>query len=80
MVHTHDVETMSNVTAYSNHIKNSEIGTRNVFERETSNGNIENIVTRLDNTGLDNNQMTRSMESSKHSEMRKPEVNPYPEP
>ena len=55
MAHTHDVETMSETTAYRNHIKNSEIETRNVFEQEASN---ENIVTRLDKTRLDNNQMT----------------------
>ena len=58
MAHMHDVETMSKTKAYRNHIKNSEIETRNVFERETLNKNIENIVTRLDKTRLDNNQMT----------------------
>ena len=68
MVHTHDVETMSETTAYRNHIKDSEIETRKVFERETLNKNIENIVTQLDNTRLDNNQITRSIDSSKHSE------------
>ena len=30
--YTHDFETMSNTTAYRNHIKNSEIETREVFE------------------------------------------------
>ena len=45
MAHMHDVETMSKTTAYRNHIKNSEIKTQEVFERETSNENIENIVT-----------------------------------
>ena len=59
MAHTHDVETMSETTAYCNNNKNSEIETRNVFEREAPNKNIENIVTRLDKTQLDNNQMTR---------------------
>ena len=34
--YTHDVETMSETTAYRNHIKNSEIETREFFERETS--------------------------------------------
>ena len=58
MAHTHDVETMSKTTAYHNHIKNLEIETRNVFERETSNENIENFVARLDKTQLENNQMT----------------------
>ena len=33
--YTHDFETMSKTTAYCNHIKNSEIETRGVFERET---------------------------------------------
>ena len=44
MAHTHDVETMIETTAYRNHIKNSEIETRKVFERGNSNKNIENIV------------------------------------
>ena len=53
--YTHDFGTMSKTTAYCNHIKNSEIETREVFERETlSPENIQrtlpmNIVTRLDN-------------------------------
>ena len=34
--YTHDFETMSETTAYCNHIKNSEIETREVFEQETS--------------------------------------------
>ena len=33
---THDFENMSETTVYRNHIKNSEIETREVFERETS--------------------------------------------
>ena len=33
--YTHDFETMSETTAYRNHIKSSEIETREVFERET---------------------------------------------
>ena len=32
---THDFETMSETTAYRNHIKNSDIETREVFEQET---------------------------------------------
>ena len=53
--YTHDFETMSKMTAYRNHIKNSKIETREVFERETSSPeNIQrtlpmNIVTQLDN-------------------------------
>ena len=58
MAHPHDVETMSETTAYRNHIRDSEIETRKVFERKTLNENIENIVTRLDKTRLDKNQMT----------------------
>ena len=72
---------MSETTAYRNHIKNSEIETREVFERETSSP--ENIQQRLPmnfETGLDNNQLTRSMDSSKHEETYKQEVNPDPEP
>ena len=34
--YTHNFKTMSETTAYRNHIKNSEIETREVFERETS--------------------------------------------
>ena len=49
---------MIETTAYRNHIQNSEIETRAVFERETSSPqNIQrtllmNIVTRLDNNQL----------------------------
>ena len=35
MGYTHDFDTMSETTAYRNHIKNSEIETREVFEPET---------------------------------------------
>ena len=72
---------MSETTAYRNHIKNSEIETREVFERgNLSPENIErtlpmNIVTRLYN-----NQLTLSTDSSKHEETHEPEVNPDPEP
>ena len=57
-----------------------EIETREVLERETSNEKFENIGIPLDKTQLDNNQMTRSMHSSKNIEKHKPEVNPDPEP
>ena len=72
--YTHDFETMSKTTTYLNHIKNSEIDTRETSSPE----NIQrtspmNIVTRLDN-----NQLTRSTDSSKHGDTHKPEVNPYP--
>ena len=42
--YTHGIETMSETTAYRNHIQNSEIETREVFERETS--NLENSLLR----------------------------------
>ena len=80
MSHTHDIETISKNISYRKHIRDLEFETREVFERETSNENMGNIVTRLDKTQLDKNQMTRSTDSSKHSEMHKLEVNPDPEP
>ena len=49
-----EIETMSEKLAYRKFIKDSEFETREVFERE----NIENFVTRLDTTRLDN-QMTQ---------------------
>ena len=69
---------MSEMTAYRNHIRNLEIETRDVFERETLiPENIQqtlpiNIVTRLDN-----NKLTQSTDSSKHEKTYEPEVNPY---
>ena len=57
-VHTNEIRTISENIGYCNHIRDSEIETREVFERETLNKNIENIVTRLDKTRLDNNQLT----------------------
>ena len=62
--------------AYRKFIKDSEFETREVFERE----NIENIENRLETTQLDENQMTRSVDSSKRSENHEPEVNLDPEP
>ena len=56
--YTNDFETMSKTTADRNHIKNSELETREFLERETSNQNIENIGTRLYKTRLDKDQMT----------------------
>ena len=58
MAYTHDIETISENIAYCKHIRDLEFETRSVLERETSNKDIENIVTRLDKTRLDNNQMT----------------------
>ena len=80
MAHTHDIETISEKIAYHKHIRDSEFETREVFERETSNQNIENIGTRLETTHLDEYQMTRSTDSSKYSKNHEQEVNPDPEP
>ena len=63
-----DIETISEKLAYIKHIRDSEFETREVLERKKSNQNIENIGTRLDTTRLDDNQVTRSMDSSKRSE------------
>ena len=50
---------MSETTAYRNHIKNSEIETREVFERETpSPENIQRALTMNIETQLDKNQLT----------------------
>ena len=54
-----EIETISEKLAYRKFIKDSEIETREVFERE----NINNIGTRLETTRLDD-QMTRSLDSS----------------
>ena len=65
--YTHDFETMSEMTAYRNHIKNSEIENREFFERETwSPENIQQTLPMNIVTGLDNNQLTRSTDSSKN--------------
>ena len=65
----HDFETMSETKAYRNHIKNSEIETREVFEQETSiPGNIQRTPPMNIETQLDNNQLTRSTDSSKDEE------------
>ena len=75
-----DTETISEKLAYCKHISDSEFETREVLELETSNQNIEHIGTRLYKTRLDDNQITRSMDSSKRSENHEPEVNSDPEP
>ena len=49
MARTHeDIETIIEKLAYGKHIRDSEFETREVFEWETSNQNIENIGTQLD--------------------------------
>ena len=80
MAHAHDIQTISIKIAYRKHIRDSEFETRKVFEREPSNKNIENIVTRLDKTRQDNNEMTQSRDSSKHSKMYELGSNLDPEP
>ena len=67
-----DIETISEKLAHLKHIRDSEFETREVLEQETSNQNIENIATRLEQTRLENNQMTRSMDSSKRSKKHEP--------
>ena len=69
-----EIETISEKLAYRKFIKDSEFETREVFERE----NIDNIGTRLETTRLDD-QMTRSVDSSKHSKKNEPEVNLDPD-
>ena len=62
----HDFERVSETTATSNHINNSELETREVFGRET-----ENIpLTRQSDlvTPLYDNPLTRSTDSSKNEE------------
>ena len=78
---THDLGNMSETTAYRNHIKNSEIETREVLERETSSPkSIQRTLPMHILTRLDNNQLTRSTDSSKHEKTHEPEVNLDPEP
>ena len=75
-----NVETISKKLAYRKNIKDSDFETREVFEREPSNQNIENIGSQLETTRLDENQITQSVDSSKRSEKHEPEVNLDPEP
>ena len=57
--YTHDFETMSETTAYRNHINNSELETREVFEQETwSPENIQQTLPTDIVTQLDDNQLT----------------------
>ena len=76
MGYTHYFERVSKMKGYSNHIKNYELETREVFEQETEN----NPLTRQTDlvTTLHNNPLTRSTDSSKNEERHKPEVNPDP--
>ena len=79
--YTHDFETMSEMTAYHNHINDSEIETIEVFERETSSPeNIQRTLPTDIMTRLYDNQLTRSMDSPKHEETHEPEVKQDAEP
>ena len=76
--YTHYFERMSETTAYSNHIKNSELETREFFDRKT-----ENIpLTRQTDlvTTLNDSPLKLSTDSKSNEERNKPEVNPDPEP
>ena len=58
---------MSETTAYRNHIKNSKIVTREVFEWETwSPQTVQRTLPTNSVTRLDNNQLARSTDSSNH--------------
>ena len=76
--YTHDYETMSKTIAYRNHIKNYELETREVFEQETENIPLSRQTDLV--TTLNNNPLTRSMDSSKNDEIHEPEMTPDPEP
>ena len=52
------------MTAYSNHIKNYELETREVFERETENIPLKRQTYLV--TPLHDNPLTRSKDSSKN--------------
>ena len=73
---THDFERVSEMAAYSNHIMNSELETREVFERETENIPLTRQTYLV--TPLHDNPLTRSTDSSKNEERHKLEVKPDP--
>ena len=57
--YTHDFETIGETTFYRNHIKNSKIETREVFEQKTSSPeNIQRTLPMNIVTQLDKNQLT----------------------
>ena len=74
----HDLEKASKKIAYSNHIKNSELETRELFEQET--GNITLTRQTYLVTPLHENLLRRSTDSLKNEESHETEVNPDPEP
>ena len=62
----HDFERVSETTATSNHINNSELETRTAFEQETE---INPLKRQMDLvTPLHENSLTRSTDSSKNEE------------
>ena len=66
---------------YRKFIKDSEFETRKVFEQENiERENIRNIETWLKMTQIDNNQMTRSENSSTDSKKYESKVNLDPDP
>ena len=70
---------MNKATSYRDHIKDSEIETRKVFELETASPeNIQQTLPMNFETHLDNNQLTRSTDISKHEETHEPEVKTDP--
>ena len=71
--YTHDFDRMSETTAYSNHIKNSDLETREVFEQETQNIPQTRQIYLV--TTLNENSLTQSTDSSKNKERHKPEMN-----
>ena len=63
------LKTMSKMTVYCNNIKNSELETREVFERETwSPENIQRTLPKDMVTRLDDNQLTQLTDISKHED------------
>ena len=70
---------MSETTAYRNHIKNSEIETREGFEWETlSPENIQRTLPMNIVTQLENNKLTRSTDSSKYEKNARTGSEPGP--
>ena len=57
LAYRHGLKRVSKTTAYSNHIKNYELETRELFERETKNISLTRQTDLV--TPLDNNPLTR---------------------
>ena len=70
---------MGKTVNHHNRIKKLEIETRELFERESlSTENIQTTLPIYIVNRLDNNQLTRSIDTSKHEETHKLNVNPEP--